>query len=42
VLDWPAGQVLVVIAGLVLIGVGIDQGIKAVKASSSTSPRPRR
>ena len=31
VLDWPAGQVLVVIAGLVLIGVGIDQGIKAVK-----------
>ena len=31
VLDWPAGQALVVIAGLVLIGVGIDQGIKAVK-----------
>ena len=31
VLDWPAGQVLVVIAGLVVIGVGIDQGIKAVK-----------
>jgi len=31
VLDWPAGQVLVVLAGLVLIGVGIDQGIKAVK-----------
>ena len=31
VLDWPAGQALVVIAGLVLIGVGIDQGVKAVK-----------
>ena len=31
VLDWPAGQVLVGLAGLVLIGVGIDQGIKAVK-----------
>ena len=31
VLDWPAGQVLVVLDGLVLIGVGIDQGIKAVK-----------
>ena len=30
VLDWPAGQVLVVIAGLVLIGVGLEQGYKGV------------
>jgi hypothetical protein len=31
VLDWPAGQVLVAIAGLILIGVAIDQAIKGVK-----------
>jgi hypothetical protein len=31
VLDWPAGQVLVALAGLVIIGVGIDQGFKGVK-----------
>jgi Domain of Unknown Function (DUF1206) len=31
VLDWPAGQVLVVIAGLVLIGVGLDQARKGLK-----------
>jgi len=31
VLDWPAGQVLVVIAGLVFIGVGLDQARKGVK-----------
>ena len=31
VLDWPAGQVLVIIAGLVLLGVAVDQGIKGIK-----------
>jgi hypothetical protein len=31
VLGWPAGQVLVGLAGLVLIGVGADQGRKGVK-----------
>src|SRR5215207_11265254 len=31
VLDWPAGQVLVAIAGAVMIGVGLDQGYKGVK-----------
>jgi hypothetical protein len=31
VLDWPAGQVLVAIAGLVFIGVGIDQARKGIK-----------
>jgi hypothetical protein len=31
ILDWPAGQVLVAIAGLVMIGVGLDQGYKGVK-----------
>ena len=31
VLDWPAGQVLVVIAGLVFIGVALDQARKGVK-----------
>jgi hypothetical protein len=30
VLDWPAGQVLVVLAGLVLIGVGADQARKGI------------
>jgi hypothetical protein len=31
VLDWPAGQVLVILAGLVLIAVAVDQGIKGIK-----------
>ena len=31
VLDWPGGQVLVIIAGLVLLGVAVDQGIKGFK-----------
>ena len=31
VLDWPAGQVLVVIAGLIFIGVGIDQARKGIQ-----------
>ena len=31
VLDWPAGQMLVIIAGLVLLGVAVDQGIKGFK-----------
>ena len=31
VLDWPAGQVLVIIAGLILIAVAIDQGLKGFK-----------
>jgi len=31
VLDWPAGQVLVILAGLVLLGVAVDQGVKGFK-----------
>jgi hypothetical protein len=31
VLDWPAGQVLVAIAGLIVIGVGLEQGYKGIK-----------
>jgi hypothetical protein len=31
VLGWPAGQVLVVLAGLVMIGVGFEQARKGVK-----------
>jgi len=31
VLDWPAGQILVIVAGLILIGVAIDQAIKGIK-----------
>ena len=31
VLDWPAGRVLVAIAGLIIIGVGLEQGYKGVK-----------
>jgi Domain of Unknown Function (DUF1206) len=31
VLDWPAGQLLVGIAGLIVIGVGLEQGYKGVK-----------
>lgn len=30
VLGWPAGQVLVVIAGLIAIGVGLEQGYKGI------------
>jgi hypothetical protein len=31
VLGWPAGQILVLIAGLVIIGVGLQQGYKGIK-----------
>jgi hypothetical protein len=31
VLDWPGGRVLVIIAGLVFVGVAIDQAIKGLK-----------
>lgn len=31
VLDWPAGQVIVAVAGLVLIGVGLYQGYEGIK-----------
>jgi hypothetical protein len=31
VLGWPGGQVLVIIAGLVIVGVGIEQAIKGIK-----------
>jgi hypothetical protein len=31
VLDWPAGQILVVVAGLVILGVGLQQGYKGVR-----------
>jgi hypothetical protein len=31
VLDWPGGQVLVIIAGLILLGVAADQGLKGFK-----------
>jgi hypothetical protein len=31
VLDWPGGQVLVAIAGIVIVGVGLQQGYKAIK-----------
>jgi hypothetical protein len=31
VLDWPAGQVIVAIAGLALIGVGLYQGYEGIK-----------
>jgi hypothetical protein len=31
VLDWPGGQVLVIIAGLILVGVAVDQGLKGFK-----------
>src|SRR5215217_4524119 len=31
VLDWPAGQVIVVIAGLIAVGVGLEQGYKGIK-----------
>ena len=31
VLDWPAGQILVVAAGIVLLGVAVDQGLKGYK-----------
>src|SRR5215217_361141 len=30
-LDWPGGQVLVAIAGLVMVGVGLEQGYKGIK-----------
>src|SRR5829696_8005138 len=31
VLDWPGGQILVAIAGLIMIGVGLEQGYKGFK-----------
>jgi hypothetical protein len=31
VLDWPGGQILVAIAGLVMIGVGLEQGYKGIE-----------
>jgi hypothetical protein len=31
VLGWPGGQVIVAIAGLVLVGVGLEQGYKGIK-----------
>lgn len=30
VLDWPGGQVLVALAGLIIIGVGLEQGYKGI------------
>ena len=33
VLAWPAGRVIVVVAGLVIIGVGVAHVIKGVKES---------
>jgi hypothetical protein len=33
VLDWPGGRVIVVVAGLVIIGVGVAHVVKAVKKS---------
>ena len=43
VLDWPGGQVLVGLVGLVIIGVGARAGAtRASSASSSRSPRPSR
>ena len=30
VLDWPGGQILVGIAGLIIIGVGLEQGYKGI------------
>lgn len=31
VLDWPGGRYLVILAGLVVIGVGVDQALKGLK-----------
>jgi hypothetical protein len=31
VLGWPGGQILVGIAGLVIVGVGFEQGYKGIK-----------
>jgi Domain of Unknown Function (DUF1206) len=31
VLDWPAGQVIVAIAGLIILGVGFEQGYRGIK-----------
>jgi hypothetical protein len=31
VLDWPAGRYLVILAGLVVIGVAVDQALKGIK-----------
>ena len=49
VLAWPAGQVIVVVAGLIIIGVGVAAAVKGVKKSfteeidtSSMSPVARK
>jgi hypothetical protein len=31
VLDWPGGPVLVAIVGIIIVGVGLDQGYKGIK-----------
>jgi hypothetical protein len=31
VLDWPGGQILVGIAGLIIVGVGLEQGYKGIR-----------
>ena len=31
VLDWPAGQVIVIVAGLIILGVGLQEGHKGVE-----------
>ena len=31
VLDWPAGQVIVIVAGLIILGVGLEEGYRGVK-----------
>jgi hypothetical protein len=31
VLDWPGGRYLVIAAGLIVVGVGADQGLKGIK-----------
>jgi hypothetical protein len=31
VLDWPAGQVIVVVAGLIILGVGLEQGYRGIE-----------
>lgn len=35
VLAWPAGQLIVVVAGLIIVGVGVAEGVKGVTKSFS-------
>jgi hypothetical protein len=42
VLAWPAGRVIVVAAGLIIIGVGVAGVVKGVKKSSLRRLTPRR